>query len=167
MGRLAKKIYDNSEVVEKVRTNVILDLTDKFRAAQKANPPFNNVTEDLADLLNLLIESENSNRRLAFSTIETSRLDKLLNELIDLKGNDSARITDLLRCASALKRKWQIRFGEKYFAIDEIRLAHLLAKGALYRISISSPSPDLQKWHVTLPSPGSENPGALHFLPGR
>lgn len=158
-----------SEAIEKRNTNMMIDITNNIRAERHTKPPYDDVTGEINEILALLTDAEDSKRPISLSIISTSRLDKLLDELSDLRGDDLVEIEDLVRRANILRRKWQTRFGERYFAIDEGRLAQLSAQGALFRVALSYP-PDRKEhreWLVRHPRPGSEKPGALHFQPGR
>lgn len=167
-GPLRWKTFNISEVVDKGDTDLLINTTDMIRSKlRNAVLPSSDLVEDIETLLSMLSDVETTKLRIPFAIINVARLDKLLNDIINLE-KETTGYDGVIAHANSLRRKWQTRFGGEYFAIDETRLSLLSVEGSLVRICLSpSNRKGKEKWLVTDPSPGSAMLGALRFQPGQ
>jgi hypothetical protein len=104
----------------------LLALSDRIRTAVQRNGIYGISTNDIESLdamLDRLLHDEATLKPVDFGVIIQGRVDKMLEVLRAEKimFTDSV-LRDIIEKASAMRNKWQFRFGPKYAAIDEIRL---------------------------------------------
>ncbi|KAI3401275.1 hypothetical protein diail_11981 [Diaporthe ilicicola] len=118
-----------------------------------------------------------ANQKITLSTIQYTRLDKLLADIIHMYEIEGNPVTPLvaekrpgseLETAQSLQKYWRTRFKSEYFALDKYRLDNLFSN-ALRDVSFSSvASEGLGVWlpKEALELELSEAEVNLHYTPG-
>lgn len=181
------------EITNKPNRNVskLLGLSDTVRAAFSQEKTLTLLDlEELAFVLDMMLEDEIDDKRpskdpatiqagpkLTFSTIQTTRLDKLLADIIYVYEieSSSARppiaevgLGSEIEKVQTLQKYWRARFKSEYFALDQYRLENLFSN-ALRDVSFSAIASDgLGIWSPKEPIPHqlSEAEVSLHYTPG-
>jgi hypothetical protein len=87
--------------------------------------------------LKLLLAEEEGHNPISLASIFITHLDQLVEEIIGFSDGELPRPGPrrwLHRLASALQFKWQRRFKEAYFSINENRIKEMKENGALRNI---------------------------------
>lgn len=181
-----------SNVTDRRTRNVtkLLGLSDSIRATLYRGRMLTlTELEELAFVLGMMLVDEIDNRvastdptpsqasKITFSTIQSTRLDKLLSDIIHVCERKGIQTRPLdaevglgseIETAQNLQKHWRARFKSKYFALDKYRLESLLSN-ALQDVSFSDVASDgLGVWlrNDTPTLALSEVEGNLHFTPG-
>lgn len=123
------------------------------------------------EILNqLLLEEVSPLPATGFDMIIRTHLDKLLRDIIESKDVMSAepksRLNAIFIKSGSLVRKWQRRFKEQYFNIDQARNEEMKTNGALHGLTLAmKDSGNEHIWQVSHAKP-SDLEGHLHFNPG-
>lgn len=169
----------------------LLELSDTIRAALFHGRAITLLElEELAFVLDMLVMDEidditpsgapamsQASQRIAFSTIQDTRLDKLIADIIRVFEieSSSARpsiaevgLGSEIEKVHSLQKHWRARFKSEYFALDQYRLDDLFSS-ALRDVLFSAIASDgLGIWWPKEPVTHelSEAEVSLHFTPG-
>lgn len=169
----------------------LLELSDTIRAALFHGSAITlPELEELAFVLDMLVMDEidenvpskapamsQASQGIAFSTIQHTRLDKLIADIIRVFEIESASarpsiaevgLGSEIEKVQSLQKHWRARFKSEYFALDQYRLDDLFAN-ALRDVLFSAIASDgLGIWWPKKPLTHelSEAEVSLHFTPG-
>lgn len=187
MGKRKKEITDNPNR----NVSKLLGLSDTVRAALSQGRTLTLLDlEELAFVLDMMLADEIDDKtpskdpatiqaspKITFSTIQTTRLDKLLADIIYVYEIESfsARppiaevgLGSEIEKVQSLQKHWRARFKSEYFALDQYRLKNLFSN-ALRDVLFSAVASDgLGIWSPKEPITHqlSEAEVSLHYTPG-
>ncbi|KAE9374716.1 hypothetical protein N431DRAFT_405640 [Stipitochalara longipes BDJ] len=152
-------------------TETLREMTDVVREAlQLGSIPSANL-EILSEILKaLLIDEQNQSTAVGIDVIALTYFDKTLDAILSHTNQNiaiaEASIQEIFSRATSLQHKWQQRFKERYFTIDDIRLKHM-KDGALQGLSLNVGDWKTEQiWSVIYNQPISNQQGDLGFEVG-
>lgn len=160
----------------------VLALVDRLRTGLQTPVPLPRKLTEVGQLLSILLDDEETPANLTkFEKILYTRLDKLVEEVVDWKLNarfladdreESLKVKtiftdDILPKADLLQLKWRLRLNESYFNIDILRRQMLSIDGALRGIYLNTGDRDKgYRWEIVQPNIKAKQFGDLGFEPG-
>jgi len=159
---------------EEWNVETLRDMTDVVRDALNRGSFPTQEMEVLSEILRVfLIDEQSTQRAPDLSIIIESRVDKCIEAINKTNSSimaDAPRFHEILMRASSLQHKWQARFKDKYFSIDNERIKDMKKMGALRDMTLNSAGwKNKQLWTVTDIQRSlliSAKEGDLGFQPG-
>lgn len=158
--------------------DTLREMTDVVREALRTGFIPTGEMEILCEILTvLLIDEQAMHNAVSLNCIALTYFDKALEAIMSKSTKDIAadepRYQEIHAKATSLQHRWQQRFKERYFSIDEYRINDMRSR-ALRDLSLNLPIDlehlrDLegQLWLVTKSEPISHKEGDLGFESGR
>jgi hypothetical protein len=152
------------------------EMTDVVREALRTGFIPKGEMEILSEILTvLLIDEQAMHNAVDLNCIALTYFDKVLEAIMSKSAKDIAaeepHYQEIHAKATSLQHRWQQRFKERYFSIDEYRINDMRSR-ALRDLTLNLPTnledwkPE-QLWLVTKSEPISHKEGGLGFESGR
>lgn len=156
---------------EEWNMDTFLEMTNTVREALKTGFIPSAEAEIISELLSVLLADEKAQQNLVdLDLVMQTHLDKFLEDVVKVKDEfaQESRFREIITRANSLQRKWQQRFKEEYFEIDEERTRRMKSTGILRGLQLNPGDwTTTQVWQVSKNEPISHTEGDLGFDPGR
>ncbi|KAM5375905.1 hypothetical protein ACJZ2D_005695 [Fusarium nematophilum] len=154
-----------------VDQDYLLELCDAVRANLDEGRLGPRWEEAMGFLAAVLRDETEGKPVIEFETIQNSRLDILLSDILDPENQTSqlpARFATDIQLAERLQRRWRARFKEAYFTIDQDRYCDLPRTGRLKDVAMNlkSTKPE-ERWRASGSETLSELEDDRKFKPGQ
>ncbi|KDN65519.1 hypothetical protein CSUB01_01081 [Colletotrichum sublineola] len=151
----------------------LLELCDSVRTSIRQDKSLGPCADRIQGLLERALKEELRHApSLDFETLQYTRLDKLLADIVDPANRPSPlplRFRADMAVAESLQKMWRARFREPYFALDQVRQRSLHTGGEMRDIHFTTAGVDpLESWtvHDSCRDPISELEVNQQFEPG-